>query len=180
MLRSHRVPQLLAAVSFSIAPMAVAVGQSSVTISPYLSHVPSASRNPFVGLALTFGSGLALRGSADMSVQNLDSISTGGDRPWSADADAVLFLGGGTGYRRTIAPYLFAGLGITGGGDNRGDVVRNGWSYGAGAAIPIASVLDLFGEGRWRMSEYVLPTAELAPQPRSEFRFGLSFHVGGT
>jgi hypothetical protein len=140
-------------------------------------------------MALTFGgtTGLALRGSADISIANpnkLDSASAAGRyRPWGADADALLFLGGlgggATVFSRSLSPYVFSGIGLTGGDSAGRNAVRNGWSYGAGATIPLGFDADLFGEARWRMSEYVLPTAKGAPDSKSEFRFGLSFHVGG-
>ena len=192
---SHRSPLFIAAVSFTLAPMAVAVGQSSVAVSPFVSYVPNAAQNPLVGMALTFGgtTGLALRGSADMSIANPDKTTsttggttgrTGGYRPWGADADAILFLGGlgggATVFSRSLSPYLFSGIGLTGGDSAGTNVVHNGWSYGAGAAIPLGLDADLFGEARWRMSQYVLPTSKMAPSPTSELRFGLSFHVGGS
>jgi len=169
-------------------PMAATVGQSSVAISPFVSYIPSAERNPLAGLALTFGgtTGLALRGSAALSISNPDSNSSGngGYRPWSADADALLFLGGlgggATVFSHTLAPYLFSGIGLAGGDSSGVNVVHNGWSYGAGATIPLGLDADVFAEARWRMNQYVLPTAQGAPDSRSEFRFGLSFHVGGS
>ena len=142
--------------------------------------------------ALTFGgtTGLALRAGAELSIENpqsttgADGMSAGDYRPWSADADAMLFLGGlgggATVFSRTLAPYLFAGIGMTGGDSAGTNVVRNGWSYGAGANIPLGMYADVFGEARWRMSEYVLPTSQGAPDSKSEMRFGLSFHVGGS
>src|SRR5205814_4827023 len=106
-----------------------------------------------------------------------------GYRPWGADADAILFLGGlgggATMFSHTLSPYLFSGIGLTGGDSAGNNVVRNGWSYGAGATIPLGLDADVFGEARWRMSQYVLPTAKNAPSSKSELRFGLSFHVGG-
>jgi len=175
-----------------LAPMTVAMGQSSVAVSPFVSYVPSAVQNPLAGMALTFGgtTGLALRGSADMSISNPSKTndatgapSTGGYRPWSADADALLFLGGlgggATVFSRTLAPYLFSGIGLMGGDSAGQNVVHNGWSYGAGATIPLGLDADVFAEARWRMSQYVLPTAKGAPDSKSELRFGLSFHVGG-
>jgi cell wall-associated NlpC family hydrolase len=45
--------------------------------------------------------------------------------------------------------------------------------------IPLGAAVDVFGEGRWRMSRFVLPTAALAPAPTNELRVGLSFHYGG-
>jgi hypothetical protein len=182
---------LIAAVSLTLAPISVAVGQSSVAVSPFASYVPSAAQNPLVGMALTFGgtTGLALRGSADISIKNpgritSDSGSTGGGmRPWGADADAMLFLGGlgggATVFSRALSPYVFSGIGLTGGDSAGVNIVNNVWSYGAGATIPLGFDASLFGEARWRMSEYVLPTAKDAPSSKSEMRFGLSFHVGG-
>jgi hypothetical protein len=185
---SHRV--VITVVSLiALAPMS-AQAQSSTAVSPFVSLVPSSTASPLAGLALTFGgtTGLALRGSADMSIANpnkLDSVSGGGGRyrPWGADADAILFLGGlgggATVFSRSLAPYVFSGIGLSGGDSAGRDAVRNGWSYGAGATIPLGFDADLFGEARWRMSQYVLPTAQGAPSSKSEFRFGLSFHVGG-
>jgi hypothetical protein len=190
-LSSRRItfPLLIAAIAvIALAPLAVE-GQSTVAVSPFVSLVPSSNANPLAGMALTFGgtTGLALRGSADMSIANpnkLDSASGGSRyRPWGADADAMLFLGGlgggATVFSRALSPYLFSGIGLTGGDSAGRYVVNNGWSYGAGAAIPLGLDADLFAEARWRMSQYVLPTAKGAPDSKSEFRFGLSFHVGG-
>lgn len=185
---SHRVVITVLSLT-ALAPIA-ARAQSSVTVSPFVSMVPSSAANPLAGIALTFGgtTGLALRGSADMSIANpnkLDSASgtSGRYRPWGADADAILFLGGlgggATVFSRSLSPYVFSGIGLTNGDSAGRDVVRSGWSYGAGAAIPLGLDADLFGEARWRMSQYVLPTAQGAPSSKSEFRFGLSFHVGG-
>lgn len=191
---SHRNILSITALTVVLAPLAALAGQSSVAVSPFVSYVPSAATNPLVGMALTFGgtTGLALRGSADISVANPEQIAssggtgtttTAGPRPWGADADAMLFLGGlgggATVFSRALAPYVFSGIGLTGGDSAGSNVVRNGWSYGAGAAIPLGLDADLFGEARWRMSAYVLPTSKNAPSSRSEMRFGLSFHVGG-
>ncbi|HMC54081.1 MAG TPA: hypothetical protein VKH19_02825 [Gemmatimonadaceae bacterium] len=182
----------LATISFlAVTPMTVAVGQSSVAISPFVSYVPSAASNPLAGFALTFGgtTGLALRAGADMSLSNPDlvdssAIGVNRYRPWSADADAMLYLGGlgggATVFSRALAPYVFAGIGLMGGDSSGVNVVHNGWSYGAGATIPLGLDADVFGEARWRMTKYVMPTSNNAPDSRSELRFGLSFHVGGS
>jgi hypothetical protein len=169
-------------------PLLTAAAQSSVTVSPFASYVPSAAVNPLAGFALTFGgtTGLALRSSAQLSISNPDSAAAarGGNRPWGADADVMLFLGGlGRGYtvfERTLNPYVFSGIFLMGSPDSssRNSMV-NGWSYGLGAAIPLGLHADLFGEARWRMPKYVMPTADDAPDSKSEMRFGLSFHVGG-
>jgi cell wall-associated NlpC family hydrolase len=188
----RRVLIVVSLILFALAPTA-AEAQSTVAVSPFVSYVPSAVKNPLAGMALTFGgtTGLALRGSADLSISNPDKRDSvigsagaiGGYRPWAADADAILFLGGlgggATVFSRSLAPYLFSGIGLTGGDSAGNNVVHNGWSYGAGATIPLGLDADLFAEARWRMSQYVLPTSKGAPDSKSELRFGLSFHVGG-
>jgi len=176
----------VAAVSLSLVPL-FAEGQSNVAVSPFVSYVPSATSNPLAGFALTFGgtTGLALRGGAELSINNPEPTGAqGGYRPWGADADAMLFLGGlgggATVFSRSLSPYLFSGIGMTGGDSSGMNVVRHTWSYGIGANIPLGFDADLFAESRWRMSQYVLPTSKGAPDSKSELRFGLSFHVGGS
>jgi hypothetical protein len=185
---SRRI-RVFAAIALTLAPVMAAAGQSGVVVSPFVSYIPSGATNPLAGFALTFGgtTGLALRSSAEMSISTppLDSAvsQAGGYRPWGADADAMLYLGGigggATVFSRALSPYLFAGIGMTGGDSAGSNVVRHGWSYGAGAAIPLGFAADIFAEARWRMSEYVLPTSNGAPDSKSSMRFGLSFHVGG-
>lgn len=169
-------------------PLLTAAAQSNVTVSPFASYVPSAAVNPLAGFGLTFGgtTGLALRSSAQLSISNPDSAqrAAGGNRPWGADADVMLFLSGlGRGYTafdRTLSPYVFSGIFLMGAADSASrNITENGWSYGLGAAIPLGLHADLFGEARWRMPKYVLPTSDDAPDSKSEMRFGLSFHVGG-
>ena len=186
---SPRALRVIASLALAMTPVLAAGGQSSVAVSPFVSYVPSAATNPLAGFALTFGgtTGLALRSSAEISISNprVDSAAgmTGGYRPWGADADAMLFLGGlgggATVFSRALAPYVFAGIGLTGGDSAGTNVVNHGWSYGLGATIPLGLHADVFGEARWRMNEYVLPTSQGAPDSKSEMRFGLAFHVGG-
>ena len=178
--------RVLTAVSLVFTPILAAAGQSSVTVSPFVSYIPSAATNPLAGFALTFGgtTGLALRAGAEMSIANPDTLAApGGYRPWGADADLMLFLGGlgggATVFSRALSPYAFAGIGMFGADSAGTNVVHNGWSYGVGAAIPLGMHADIFGEARWRMTEYVLPTSDGAPDSKSSMRFGLSFHVGG-
>ncbi len=186
---SSRAVRFIAAVSLTLSPVFAAAGQSSFAVSPFVSYIPSAATNPNAGFALTFGgtTGLALRSGAEMSISNPPADSAlgapGGYRPWGADADVMLFLGGlgggATVFSRALSPYGFAGIGMTGGDSAGSNVVRHSWSYGLGAAIPLGFDADIFAEARWRMSQYVLPTSEGAPDARSSMRFGLSFHVGG-
>jgi cell wall-associated NlpC family hydrolase len=169
-----------------VAPLvAASAQQADLSLSPFVTFMPSGGASPLAGLALTMAgnSGLALRASGHVSLENtnVSSFNAPTVRPWGADADAVLFLGGrGAGARRTVAPYVFTGLG-TEGVDNFGQTeFHNNWSYGAGLSIPVAGALDLFGESRWRMSQFVLPTARFAPAPTNELRFGVSLHFGGS
>jgi cell wall-associated NlpC family hydrolase len=163
----------------------VSAQQSDVTVSPFVSFLPTAGASPLAGLALTLAGngGLALRASGHLSLEtgsNTTYNGVSGMRPWGGDADAVLFLGGRYlgGYGHTMSPYVFSGVGIAGHDSLGTTMTTNDWSYGAGLNVPLGSVVDLFGESRWRMSRYVLPTAAGAPSPTTEFRFGISFHIG--
>ena len=183
-----RASRVIATLSLAMTPVLAAGAQSSVAVSPFVSYIPSAATNPLAGFALTFGgtTGLALRSSAEMSISTprIDSAAaTGGYRPWGADADAMLFLGGlgggATVFNRALSPYLFAGIGLTGRDSAGKNIVGHGWSYGAGATIPLGFHAGIFAEARWRLAEYVLPTSKGAPDSKSSMRFGLSFSVGG-
>lgn len=157
--------------------------QSDLAISPFVTLLPTTGASPLAGLALTLGSGaFAIRGSGHLALENsntsglLDANTT---RPWGADADAMLFLGRSYGGGRSLAPYVFAGVGTSGGPSSGFDSRQSNWSYGAGISLPLGSLIDVFGESRWRMSQYVLPSANGAPSPRNEYRVGITFHVGG-
>jgi hypothetical protein len=183
--RSTRRNTLVAAATLIASPMLVALAQSSVAVSPFVALVPSATSNPLAGFSLTFGgtTGLALRSGAELSINNPEPTGTQGVyRPWGADADGMLFLGGlgggATVFERPLAPYVFAGVGLTGGDSAGKNVVTHSWSYGVGANLALGRDVDIISEARWRLHQYMLPTAKNAPDSKSEFRFGLSFHVG--
>jgi hypothetical protein len=176
---------LVAAAALIASPILAAAGQSSVAVSPYVALIPSATSNPLAGFSLAFGgtTGLALRSGAHLSINNPEPTGTQGVyRPWGADADGMLFLnglgGGATVWERPLAPYVFAGVGLTGGDSAGANVVQHSWSYGVGANLALGRDVDIISEARWRLHQYMLPTAKNAPDSKSEFRFGLSFHVG--
>jgi cell wall-associated NlpC family hydrolase len=184
--RSPLASAAVVAAAIATPLLSVRAQQSDLSVSPFVSFLPSAGTSPLAGLALTVAgnSALGLRASAHMALDNSYSSgfgTAGAFRPWGADADAVFSIGGhafGT-YNRTIAPFVFVGVG-TASTDSAGiRAFRSNWSYGAGLTVPLGAAIDLFGESRWRMSRYVLPTASFAPTPTTELRFGLSFHVGG-
>lgn len=189
MFRSTRAISSTAVFAAAVAaPLSSAIAQKSdLAVSPFVSFLPAVGGNPLAGLAMTIAGdgGFAVRASGHLSLENSSSASLGAGgniRPWGADADVVWSIGGRSfgGYNRSFAPFVFAGIG-TAAMDSGGFRIRqNNWSYGVGASLPMAGAIDLFGESRWRMSRYVLPTAEFAPRPRQEFRVGVSFHVGGT
>ena len=178
----HRTTFLSAALVSSaliVSGRAASAQQSDVSITPFVSFLPSAGTSPLAGLALTLAGngGIGLRASAHLALENTNSGfgSTGSIRPWGADVDALFSMGS----RGGLMPFVFAGLG-TSSRDSLGvSAFRNNWSYGLGATLPLGSAIDIFGETRWRMSRYVLPTATLAPPTTNELRVGLSFHVGG-
>jgi hypothetical protein len=164
--------------AIAVAAIPAAAQQSDLSISPFVAFLPSAGTSPLAGLALTLAGngGLGVRASAHLALENNNNnylMGSGALRPWGADADLVLSLGGRS-LRGTpsIAPYAFAGVGSS-------NAATTNWSYGAGLSIPLGADIDLFGESRWRMSRFVLPTASMAPSPTTELRVGLSFHVGG-
>jgi hypothetical protein len=161
-----------------------AAAQSDFLISPFIAFNNSGAATRFAGLALTLGagSGLSIRGSGHLALNGATPsiVGNGTDRPWAADADAVMSFGGHSfSGSRSFAPFLFAGIGTSGASTENYESRRSNWSYGAGANLPLAGSIDLFGESRWRMSEFVLPTAADSPSPTTEFRVGLTFHVGG-
>jgi len=170
-------PALIAIVSTSAAAQ-----QSSLLVSPFVAFQSNGAATRFAGLALTLGGpGLAIRGSGHLALNGTTPslAGTGTDRPWAADADAVMTFGGhGFTGSRSFAPFVFAGVGTSGASTQNYESRRSNWSYGAGANVPIAGAIDLFGESRWRMAEFVLPTASEAPSPTTEFRVGLTFHIG--
>lgn len=182
MFRSIRATSATAIITVAVvAPLAPAHAQKSdLAVSPFVTFMPTGGGNPLAGLALTLAGdgGLAIRASGHLSLETSSpsTYALGSTmRPWGADADLLLSLGG----RHTLAPFVFAGIG-TAATDSDGFRIReNNWSYGAGASLPVRRAIDLFAESRWRMSQYVLPTADFAPRPSQEFRVGVSFHVGG-
>src|SRR5262245_10399086 len=167
------------------AALAVAGAQEpSTTLSPFVGFLPSGNPQTTTGLAIAFTSGaFALRGDAHVSLRErgaANPATAATMRPWGADADALVFLDAITYAERVnFTPYLFAGVGTAAVDSGTTRVTQHGWSFGSGLTLPLGTALGVFGEWRWRMSQYVMPTANNAPTPTSEARFGLTFRVGG-
>jgi cell wall-associated NlpC family hydrolase len=157
--------------------------QPGVTLSPFVSFLPVGSPSPMAGLSLSFSGGpLAVRAGGHLAVQERTNSATSDltTRPWGADADALAFLESYS-YGNLIAftPYVFVGASTAAVDSGAVRFRRQGWSYGAGASMPLLGSFGLFSEMRWRMSQYVLPNADNAPAASREFRVGMSFRVGG-
>src|SRR5262245_53982600 len=168
------------------ASLAAAAGaqQSDVTLSPFVTFLPTGSAWPMTGLALTYNNGpVALRASGHLSLLDRGAptaTSTATTRPWGLDADAIAYLESlSYGERIDFTPYVFVGVSTAAVDTAARRINRQGWSYGGGLALPIGSVLGVFGEWRWRMSRFVWPNSADAPAPSSEVRLGLSFRIGG-
>src|SRR5438552_1735863 len=112
MLRSSRWPALGFAAIVAIPITSAAAQQSDLSVSPFIGFLPSAGTSPLAGLALTLGGSgaFALRGSANLALENSNTGATGSNgriRPWGVDADAMFLFGGrGRGsYSRSIQPF---------------------------------------------------------------------------
>lgn len=182
MLRLSMCPAL-AASALAATLATAAAQQTGVTLSPFVTFLPTGSASPMAGLSIAINGGpLALRGGAHLSLQERSATTTDAItmRPWGADADALAYLQSYSyGERIAFLPYVFAGVSTSAMDSSIYRITRQGWSYGGGLTIPVGASLGMFGEARWRMSRFVLPDASNAPPSTREFRFGLNFRVGG-
>jgi cell wall-associated NlpC family hydrolase len=181
-----------AAIAVSLATAGAQQPDINVTLNPFFTFIPARTTGPMTGLALTLASGpLAIRAGGHISLQDRSSLgatSTTGTtttstisttRPWGADADALAYLESFTyGEFVRFTPYVFTGVSTAAVDSGPLRFIRQGWSYGGGMALPIGSVLGVFGEMRWRMSRFVMPNAEGAPAPANEVRLGVAFRIG--
>lgn len=182
MLRFLICPALGAAVALT----AASAQQRTVTLSPFVTMLPSGSPQPMAGLALGLAAGpLAVRMGGHLSVHDRNNLaatnSTVTTRPWGIDIDALAYLESlSYGEVITFSPYVFTGVSTAAVDSGTLRMSRQGWSYGSGLALPLGSALGVYGEWRWRMSRFVLPYAADAPSPTDEARLGITFRVGGS
>ena len=174
---------ILSTVGVVLTVVSASAQQPGVTLSPFVTFLPVGSPSPMAGLSLSFSGGpLAVRAGGHLAVQERTTSATSDltTRPWGADADALAFLESYS-YGNLIAftPYVFVGASTAAVDSGALRFKRQGWSYGAGASLPLLGSFGLFSEVRWRMSEYILPNADNAPPASREFRVGMSFRVGG-
>ena len=184
MLRLLKYPALSAAAAM-VALTVASAQQSSVTLSPFVTVLPSGSPQPMAGLSLMLAGGpLALRAGGHIAIQDRPALDAASapvtTRPWGFDADALAYLESlAYGDLISFSPYVFAGVGTSAIDSASRRVSRQGWSYGSGIALPLGSAVGVYGEWRWRMSRFVMPHAANAPSPKSEARLGITFRVGG-
>lgn len=178
---SHPVTAILVAAAVAT----VHAQQPGVSLSPSVTFPRSGDIGPLAGLTLGVTDGpFSVRVGGEFSMRERAALPTSSaplvTRPWNADADALLYFARNDDSEipLRLAPYLFTGVGTatTDSGELR--IRRQGWSYGAGAAMPLVSTLGAFIEARWRMSEFLLPNASGAPPASRDVRLGLSFKVG--
>jgi hypothetical protein len=163
----------------------VAAQQSDYAITPFVSFLAATGKTPLAGVDLT------LSGNPDMAIRmsgrtafrttSASGLDAGPRMPrWGLDADIAMPLTGRPfGASRGPATFGFVGFGLAATDSVAVRAVRKNWSYGLGAAVPLGSVVELFADSRWRMQQFVLPTANPHPTRERELRFGLSFHFGG-
>jgi len=179
-----RFSNVLAVIGVAGSVTAISAQQPGVSLSPFVTFPQGSSAGPLAGLTLGVTDGpFSLRASGEFSVRDGTGLPASANgfvtRPWSADADALLYFARSEpGSRLTLTPYVFAGVGTTMTDSSVFRIRRQGWSYGAGTGMPLFSTLGAFAEARWRMSEFVMPNAPGAPSATLETRFGLSFRVG--
>src|SRR4029078_3644294 len=94
MLRLQPLPSL------GVAALAAALGtasaqQTGVTLSPFVTFLPTGSASPMAGLSIAVAGGtLALRGGGHLSLQEKSATASNAVtmRPWGLDADAMAYL----------------------------------------------------------------------------------------
>jgi len=176
---------VLGAVMLFAASASTTAQTPGVSLSPFVTFLPTGSASPSAGLSMTVSGGpVALRAGGHLSLEERNSLpgvsSATVMRPWGADADALAFLESYSyGGKIAFTPYALVGVGtgVIDSASRRFD--RQGWSYGMGATMPVGRAVGLFSEVRWRISQFVLPSADHAPPAMRDFRVGISFRIGG-
>lgn len=189
---STPTPVLATAVAATLAcagaPAAAPLGAQGVTLAPFAAVNHGLQPAPrMVGLSTTLWAGAAgLRGGAAMDLPSSPIAPAFGHPPaeatgaWSGEVDLVLSgaragitLGG-------VRPSLFTGFGVHGRRRLDGSTATiPAWSYGAGAAVPLASRLTIETEARYRMP-HESDRDRLPPDVGGgwEYRAGLALHLG--
>ena len=183
-MRCRSLSMVLSLVITAAPTLSVLAQGSDASIGAFVS-MPSASgaaRLAGLGLTLAGRPGFAFRATGRIALKTTNTRTVGSEtrtRPWGADLDAVFALSGRPfgSYNRSIATFAFVGIGASAIDTLVERVIDKSWSYGLGTLIPLGSALDVFAESRWRISEFVLPTAKPKPTRMKDWRFGMSLHL---
>jgi len=185
-MRRYRLGSIILLISVAGCSASLIAQQTDVLISPFISLPTASGTSSLAGLGLTLSGnpGFAIRTAARVALKNSYTGTLGANTwlpPWGADVDAVLALSGRPfgGRNRSPATFVFLGAGASARDTADARLITKNWSYGVGTAVPLGSIIDLFAESRWRMSQFVLPTASPRPTRTKELRFGFSVHFGG-
>jgi hypothetical protein len=178
----HRFRRTAACLSVLIATPTIfaAAQQSDYAITPFVSFLSATGKTPLAGIDLTLSGNpeMAIRmsGRTAFRTMSADALAAGPRMPhWAFDTDIAMPLSGRPfGTSRGVATFSFIGLGLAATDSAASRAVRKNWSYGLGAVVPLGSVIEMFGDSRWRIQKFVLPTAH--PTRERELRLGLSFH----
>jgi hypothetical protein len=164
---------------------AVLAAQSDISIAPFMSAPHVSTGGATAGLALTVSGapGFAVRLNGRTALSNTLAAGGGGGSipPWAFDADIVMAASGrpfGASHR-TVATFVFIGVGAAAHDTAAVRVVGKDWSYGVGTSVPLGSLADIFVDSRWRIAAFVLPTASPKPARTKEIRIGMTFHMNG-
>jgi hypothetical protein len=161
----------------------IAAQQSDYSITPFVSFLAATGKTPLAGIDLNLSGNpdLAMRFSGRTALRNTYAGSFGAGSlmpPWGVDFDIAAPLSGRPfGASRSISTFSFIGLGVAATDTATSRVVKKNWSYGLGTTIPLGSVVDIFADSRWRMQQFVLPTAHPRPTRARELRVGMTFHL---
>ena len=182
----YRLVSIVVPILIAVPSISIWAQQADVSVSPFV-VLPGSGAGSLAGLGVTVAGnpGFALRAAGRVAFKNTYAGGLGANTwlpPWGADVDVVFALSGRAfgGRSRTPATFVFLGLGASARDTADARVMTKNWSYGIGTSVPLGAAVDLFAESRWRMSQFVLPTASPKPIRSKELRFGLSVHMQGT
>jgi hypothetical protein len=196
----HRVPYFVVVVSIPLVALLLllavpraAEAQAEWNIGPFLGYSSIHGGHPgAAGLQTSVLVGpVGLRVSGFSALDQTTSASYDpSEARYGGDADFMLVFDfasrGSGGGGASIAPYVFAGAGMTVRNQTTtsysGFIYDNsqlvgGWSYGGGVLLPIGGAIEAMGEIRARPSGFfnVTPSYE---GTRTEYRVGLSLRLG--
>jgi hypothetical protein len=154
----------------------VGAQQSDLAISPFVSLPTNAFSSPLAGIGFTLAGNptFALRGTGRVALKNSYGGTVGASTwlpPWGVDGD-LMYASSGRPFGaqpRSLATFIFAGIGAAAQDSGTVRPIRKNWSFGAGSVMPLGSRADMFAESRWRK-----------PGSAKEIRIGLSLHVLGS